>query len=276
VKPTQTRGRPTSNINPIGDTYAPTGGLYSVTNTTLGNYLRFAFKDIKLAYQTAPDLSGVPGWVRTDQYDIEARTHGNPTKDQMRLMVQSVLVDRFKLAFHYETRQIPVYTLVLSKEGKLGPQLTRDDGPCSTTLADVQAINTAPQLPQPAPSAAAASQIPQMPCGFPNPVPPSAPGRMRIAGTKIPLALLADLFGTAPVTGLNRPVIDRTGLTGTFDVNFEFVPTLNGPPPPGFTPDPDGRTFTEALQDQLGLKVEPTTGPVELLVIDHVEQPSPN
>src|SRR6202034_3853016 len=109
VKPTQTRGRPSSNITLLGDAYAPTGGLYSVTNTTLVNYLRFAFKDIKLAYQTAPDLSGVPGWVRTDQYDIEARTQGNPTKNQMRLMVQSVLVDRFKLAFHSETRQIPVY-----------------------------------------------------------------------------------------------------------------------------------------------------------------------
>ena len=278
VKPVQTRGRPTSNVTFLGEAYAPTGGRFSATNTPLMNYMRFAFKDIKLAYQTAPDLSGAPGWVRTDQYDIEARTQGNPTKDQMRLMMQSVLADRFKLVWHYQTRQVPVYALVLSKEGKLGPQLKADDGPCSTTPADVQAINTAPQLPQPAPSAASASQIPPIPCGFLNPVPPTAPGRMRIAGTKVPLALLVEMFANAPVTGLNRPVLDRTGLSGTFDVDFEFAPTIppGAVPPPDFTPDETGPTFTEALQDHLGLKLQPQTGPVDVLVIDHVEQPSPN
>ena len=272
VKPNPTPGRPTSNVTLIGEAYAPTGGLFSATNTTLMNYMRFAFKDIKLAYQATPDLAGAPAWVRNARYDIEARAQGNPTKDQMRLMVQSVLVDRFKLAFHYETRQLPVYALVLSKEGKLGPQLKPSDGSCSSTPDDIKAVNTAPELP---PSASSASQSSPIPCGVLMPVPPSAPGRMRIAGRKVTLAYLAEM-ASAPATGVDRPVIDRTGLSGTFDMSFEFAPTPNGPPPPGFTPDETGPTFIEGIQDMLGLKLQPQTGPVNVLVIDHVEEPSPN
>jgi bla regulator protein blaR1 len=272
VKPNPTPGRPTSNVYLIGDAYAPTGGLFSATNTPLMNYMRFAFKDIKLVYQGTPDLAGAPAWVRNARYDIEATAQGNPTKDQMRLMVQSVLADRFKLAFHYETRQLPVYALVSAKEGVLGPQLKPDNGYCSTTPANVQAINTAPQLPKPV---ASSSQIPPIPCGFLNPAPPGAPGRMHIAGTKVTLALLAEMAPN-PASGVDRPVLDRTGLVGTFDINFEWAPRFNGPMPPGLTPDPDGPAFAEALQDELGLKLEPQSSPVEVLVIDHVEQPSPN
>jgi bla regulator protein BlaR1 len=275
VKPNPTPGRPTSNVTFIGEAYAPTGGLFSATNTPLMNYMRFAFKDIKLAYQATPDLAGAPPWVRNVRYDIEARAQGNPTKDQMRLMVQSVLADRFKLAFHYETRQLPVYALVLSKEGKLGPQLKPSDGSCSSTPDDIKAINTAPQLPPPTPSASSASQSSAIPCGVLMPVPPSVPGRMRIAGRKVTLAYLAEM-ASAPVTGVDRPVIDRTGISGTFDMSFEFAPRPNGPPPPGFTPDETGPTFIEGIQDMLGLKLQPQTGPVEVLVIDHVEQPAPN
>jgi uncharacterized protein (TIGR03435 family) len=141
VKPNPTPGRPTSNVTLIGEAYAPTGGLFSATNTTLMNYMRFAFKDIKLAYQATPDLAGAPAWVRNARFDIEARAQGNPTKDQMRLMVQSVLADRFKLAVHYETRKLPVYALVLSKEGKLGPQLKPADGSCSSTSDDSKTTN---------------------------------------------------------------------------------------------------------------------------------------
>jgi bla regulator protein blaR1 len=275
VKPTQTRGRPTSNVPLIGDAYAPTGGLFSATNTSLMNYMRFAFKDIKLAYQATPDLAAAPAWIRTDQYDIEAKAQGNPTKDQMRLMMQSLMADRFKLTVHHETRQLSVYALVLSKEGKLGLQLKPDDGSCSSTPADVQALDTAPRMPAPAQSAASTSQIPPIPCGVLIPVPASAPGRLRIAGQKVKLALLAEIAPN-PTSGVDRPVFDHTGLDGTFDMSFEWAPRLNGPTPTGFTFDPDGPTFTEALQDQLGLKLKPQIGPVDVLVIDHVEQPSEN
>jgi len=274
VKPTQSAGRPTSNVPLLGDVYAPTGGLFSATNMPLMNYLRFAFKDVKLAYGSGSDLAGAPNWVRTQPYDIEARAQGNPAKDQMRLMMQSLLADRFKLAVHYEKRPLPAYALALSKEGKTGPQLKPDDGPCSTSASDVQTINTAPQLPPPAVRAASASEIP---CGVLIPVPASAPGLIRIAGRKVTLALLAQMAPNG-ASGIDHPVVDQTGLVGTYDVSFEFEPRPNGPPPPGFTPAPDdaGPTFIQALQNQLGLKLVPQTAPLDVLVIDHVEQPSEN
>ncbi len=274
VKPTQSDRRPTSNVPLIGDGYSPTGGFFSATSTPLMNYLRFAFKDMKLAYQAMPDLAGAPGWIRTQQYDIEARAQGNPTKDQMRLMMQSLLTDRFKLAMHYEKRTLPVYALVLSKEGKTGPQLKSDDGSCSMSASDIQQMNTAPLLPPPV---ARAASTPEIPCGLLILVPASAPGLLHVAGRKVTLTHLAQM-APSPVSGIDRPVVDQTGLTGTYDISFEFVPRINGPPPPGFTPAPDdaGLTFIQALQDQLGLKLEPQTGQVEVLVIDHVEQPSEN
>ena len=279
VKPTQERARPTSNVPLLGDAYAPTGGLFSATSTSLANYLRFAFKDMKTAYQETTDMAAAPGWLRSQLYDIEARARNNPTKDQMRLMVQSLLADRFKLAVHYEKRQLPVFAMVLSKEGKTGAQIKPDDGTCPTTATDVQAMNAAPQLPSPSPSATVASQVQQIPCGALLPVPASVPGRIRIAGRKVTLAFLIQMATTAPITGIDRPILDQTGLTGTYDLSIEFSPivsVLSGPPPDGFTPDQSGSTFAETLQDQLGLKLVPQTGAVDVVVIDHVEQPSPN
>ena len=130
-------------------------------------------------------------------------------------------------------------------------------------------------MPAPAQSAASPSQIPPIPCGVLMLVPASAPGRLRIAGRKVKLALLAEMAPN-PSSGVDRPVFDHTGLAGTFDLSIEWAPRLNGPPPLGFIPDADGPTFAEALQDQLGLKLVPQTGPVDVLVIDHVEQPSAN
>jgi len=274
VKLVDSPGRPTTNVPFLGDAYAPTGGLFSARNTPLSVYMRFAFKDVKLAYQKGPDLAGAPDWVRTQPYDIEARAQGNPTKDQMRLMVLSLLADRFKLAVHYEKRPLPVYALVLSKAGKAGPQIKPDDEPCSTTPNEIRTLNTAPGLPPPAERPATA---PQIPCGVLIPTPASGPGLFHVAGRRVTLAFLAEM-ASSPITGIDRPIIDRTGLAGTYDISFEFAPRLNGPPPPGFTParDDSGPTFTEALQDQLGLKLTPQTGPVDVLVIDHVEKPSAN
>ena len=131
-------------------------------------------------------------------------------------------------------------------------------------------------MPAPAQSAASASQIPPIPCGVLIPVPAIAPGRLRIAGRKVKLALLAEMAPN-PTSGVDRPVFDHTGLDGTFDMSIEWAPRPSGPARRrGFTSDPDGPTFFEALQDQLGLKLAPQTGPVDVLVIDHVEQPSEN
>src|SRR5262249_11971876 len=146
---------------------------------------------------------------------------------------------------------------------------------CSTTASDIQNINSAPNLPPPAQSPGAASQA-QVPCGALIAVPASMPGRFRVAGKNVPISFLAEMAGTAPITGFDRLVLARTGLNATYDINIESTPTVPlGIAPPGFTPDDSGPSFTQALQDQLGLKLEPQTGPVDVVVIDHVEEPSP-
>ncbi len=122
-----------SNVSlTVGDVYSPNGGLLRATDFLLDDYLTFAYK------MTSSQLTSLrpqlPKWAVTNRFDIEARAQGNPTKDQMRLMMQSLLADRFKLAFHYETRQLPVFKLVLLKPGKTGPQLQPHpaDSPCSS------------------------------------------------------------------------------------------------------------------------------------------------
>jgi uncharacterized protein (TIGR03435 family) len=105
----------------------------------------------------------------------------------------------------------------------------------------------------------------------------SVQGRFRFGTRNMTLQMIANQM-TGDWLNIDRPVIDRTGLSGTFDFVIEFTPTFNGPLPPGadFTPDETGPTFVEALKQQLGLKLEPQTGPVPVIVVDHVEQPSEN
>jgi uncharacterized protein (TIGR03435 family) len=118
-----------------GDVYASTGGIFRAANLPLVNYIAFAYK-------IAPNqqdllVSQLPKWALTDRFDIQGRAEGNPTKDQMRLMVQAVLTDRFRLAVHHEIRKVPVLALLVEQPGKLGPLLQKhpDDSPCPMTSA---------------------------------------------------------------------------------------------------------------------------------------------
>jgi uncharacterized protein (TIGR03435 family) len=270
VKPNQSSGRGNSNV-PLapGGVSPPNGGFFSATNNPLLAYIGFAY-DLTLdqLLHLRPQL---PTWATNDKFDIEARAQGNPTKAQMQLMMQSLLADRFKLAVHTETKEGPVYALVLSKAGKTGSQLQQDAEPCSV---EPLAPGAPPGRPS-APSSISGMPLPPVPCGSILGVPASVPGRFRLVGKSVTIGLFA-IYGTNSLVGVDRPVIDRTGLSGAFDFVMEFTPELNGPPPPNFQPDTTGPTFIEALNDQLGLKLEPTTGPVSVFVVDHVEEPSPN
>ena len=178
-------------------------------------------------------------------HDIEARApqRPNPTKDQMRLMLQSLLADRFKIQVHTETRQIPIFVMTLEKAGKLGPQLVphTDNPPCAA----------------PGPSGQDGWPVPV--CGALLTGRPTE-GRWRIAYRDASMHLIADALPAISMQALDRPVLDQTGLSGTFDFRIEFapqrVPLLNGTPFPNFTPNEEGPTFREALQEQLGLKLE--------------------
>jgi uncharacterized protein (TIGR03435 family) len=235
---------PASSRFPLGpgDAYAP-GGVFSARNQPLIVYLRFAYK------LGQSDLLGLPAWVYDDRFDIEARTPGNPTKDQMRLMMQSLLAERFKLGRHTERRTQAVFQLVLSKVGTTGPQLQRhsDDGSCAGA--------------------------PPISCGSIGPVPASLPGRGRIVGHAVTMERIAG-FLKNPFTGVDRPVVDGTRLTGTFDMSVEWSLAPDSAQPPGATLEDSGPTFLEALHEQLGLNLKSTKGPVDVLVIDHVEHPS--
>ena len=257
--------RPTSNV-PLDaqSLYAPTGGLFSATNFPLLEYMRFAYK--LTPEQSRALYSQVP-WANTNRWDTEGRASGNPTKDQMRLMMQSLLVDRFKLALHFETRQLPVFALVLNKSGKFGPQLRphAGDPPCST----------APPPPTSAPGfqATDVDGFPELCGGFLR-LQPSVPGSFRVGARDVPMAMFAMLFSN-PMTGVDRPIMDRTGVTGKFDFIIEFTlqPKLTQPPEASSQAADAGPTFLEALNDQLGLKLESTTGSVDTLVMDHIEKP---
>jgi len=261
----------------MGDVYSPNGGLFTATNFPLITYITFAYK--LNANQTAL-LAQLPKWVTTDNFDIQARAEGNPTKDQMRLMMQSLLADRFKLTIHNETRQLPVFGLVLVKPGKAGPQIRPHPIAASCALAPRGDLGPPapppPAAPSPAsaPPATFAAGLPPN-CGGILGMPGSVLGRAHMGGRNVTTGLIANAL-TGGFTGVDRPVLDRTGLSGTFDFFVEWTPQINGSPPPNFQPDPTGPTFLEALKEQLGLKLESQTGPVDVLVIDHVEQPSEN
>ncbi len=237
VRPNKSSDAPNSRF-PLGpgDAYV-SGSLFSATNQPLIAYLRFAYK------LGQGDLLGLPAWVYSDSFDVEARAPGSATKDQMRVMMRSLLADRFKVSTHTEGRKKPVYNLVLAKAHTTEPQLQPDpdDGVCSST----------PVL----------AGLPSIPCGSLGPTSPSALERGRLVGRRVTLGQIAGILAN-PFTGLDRPVMDRTGLTGSYDFSLEWslVPDGAQPPDPGQSPGSNLKmtdpTFLEALPKQLGLKLD--------------------
>jgi uncharacterized protein (TIGR03435 family) len=252
-----------SNI-PLGpqEAFTPTGGLFSATNIPLLQYIFFAYK--LTPAQTQSLMTQVPKWVNTNRYDVEAKTSGNPTKDQFRLMVQALLADRFKLAVHFETKQGPIFNLVLDKPGKLGPQLQLHpaDATCSTTPPNGRG-----------PAATIAGGFPES-CGSLAMLASTTPGRIRGGARDVPLSTIATFLNVPQITGIDRPVVDKTGIAGNIDFIIEFSPELPAGIP--FQTDPNGPTFLEAIKEQLGLKLEPATGAIDSITVDHIEQPSEN
>jgi uncharacterized protein (TIGR03435 family) len=256
-----------------GDVYPANGGVLNAENFPLLSYITFAYKMTDGQLQSFRAM--VPEWVSTERFSIQARTENrNVTKDQMRLMMRSLLAERFKLAVHYETRQAPVFGLVLAKPGTTGPQLRRhpEDVACSNAPPRPNAPDAAPA---PEPSETVAGGFPTI-CGGIVGLPASAADRYKIGARNVGMALITNsLSGWG---ALGRPVVDETGLSGTYDFVLEFTPE----PPPGAPAagssafDSGGPTFQGALKQQLGLKLESQKGSVDVLVFEHVEHPTEN
>ena len=247
-----------------GEAYRPVGGRFNA-DFPVFTYITFAYKLSLAQEQRQAMLAHLPDWVAADRYGVEARAEGNPTKDQMRLMMQSLLADRVQLKAHFETQVLPALALVLVKPDKTGPKLVpHSEGvPCEAT----------PATNGPMPRPVAGGPFPPVCDTYMMMVNPNSVAKGGARNTT--LALLA---GALPgMGGLERPVIDRTGLNDRFDFTIEFAQERRGPPnPETTTPDPQAPAFPDALREQLGLKLEATKAPLRVLVIDHIERPSEN
>ena len=196
---------------------------------------------VQYAYDVQPlQVTGGPAWASTSRFQVDARTERTTTPAQMRAMVRQMLAERFALKVHIDVRERPIYRMVVARrDGKLGPSIYRiDDAECGGSH------------PQPCDLAVWS-------------------GGLTTSGMGLQQLAVA-LFNTSQTTGVDRPVVDQTGLAGMFGFTLMFSSFSTAP---HLSNDPS--IFT-ALQEQLGLKLEPARGPVELLVIDSVEQPTPN
>ena len=232
------------------------------TNASLLLLIQFAYADHgnpMLGHSLplpASQVVGGPAWINSEGYDIEVKPGGNADPKQIWLMWQTLLADQFKLRLHRETRELPVYVLTVAKNGfKLPP--AKEAGCVSF------------------PPGTKPHYVPgKVDCGYVSgPYGRYVTGRLHIEGSKVHMG---DLIRELALI-LDRPILDKTGFTGEFDLQLNFTPygSLMGMPSAyGGPANPNLPNIFAALEEQLGLKLVPAKGPVEVLVIDHAEQPA--
>lgn len=244
------------------------GRRFTMTYATLRDLVYFAYQrqdDGHLRYDS--QISGGPSWINSDRFDVVANAEGMPAGldasntgagaatsreiagiDRIRLMMRTLLADRFKLTVHNELRELPIYALVIDRnDGKLGPQLRKVDVDC---VALRESGSDAP-------------------CGGFRGLESG-----HYTGRAVSMTMVAGLLEGR----VGRMVFDRTELVGKFDVDLQWTPEQAQRPgdldlPPS---DLNGPSIFTAVREQLGLKLESVKGPVEVLVIDSVEQPTPD
>jgi uncharacterized protein (TIGR03435 family) len=247
------------NRDSISMSMTPTPDGFVATNVTLQML-------IALAYGIENDqIARAPGWLDTDRFDVDARMDGSVldqlqklTRDDSKVarqhMLQALLADRFKLTIHRETKALPAYSLVIAKNGP--------------KLKEAKSGDTYPD-------------------GFVTPAGRGGAGGMRQSASATGYNFVAQGIPFSTLVGwlsvqLRRPVIDKTGLTGNYDVTLNYsldfsqlrAPSVDTSLPPA--PDATSPSLVTAVQEQLGLKLESGKGGGETIVIDHVEKPSGN
>ena len=200
---------------------------------------------IAAAYDLNPrTISGGPSWIESDHYDIVAVTPGQlrPTHDEQMSMLRTLLTDRFQLTFHRESKVFSIYEIEMAKPGKPGPKLKE-----TATPTDPPTVGPGVVYPQ----------------------------RIVLPSRNATIGDLASLLQRAI---LDRPVVDKTGLTTRYDFDLEWAPdeTQFGGDVPNPSADTPASPLFTAIQEQLGLKLVATRGPVDALIIDKAERPSAN
>lgn len=208
------------------------------------NFSHASLRDmVRIAYNVRTlQIAGGPQWMATDRYDVNATTTElSVSEDRYRFMLQNMLQDRFHVSAHRETRQTEIYGLVTAKNG---PKLSQ--GACDANAA-------------PGPNSVR--------CGSAN------IGPNQMIAKSITTATLANLLTNM----VGRPVADKTGLSGTWDIHLDFsCESTTFTCAPAANADTATASIYTALQDQLGLRLESQKGPMEFLVVDHAEKPSEN
>jgi uncharacterized protein (TIGR03435 family) len=240
------------------------GGRYTATGLSLAVLIRFAFERSPRSRGLEPfEVRGGPAWIAVDRFDVYA-TAGRPASIvELRTMLRQLLVERFQLKTHYETKEGAIYRMVLAQRGKLGPQLRRAVGDCAGETVDpLRGITPGHNEP----------------CGYFGPSATAPVGSDR--AYQAIRGLTMEDFALRIYPYLGRRVFDATGLDGYYDGDFEFTAEVVMPPPPPGFPNPyDGRTLPSifsVLPQQLGLRLEPARGPTEVLVIDGAAHPKEN
>ena len=248
------------------------GAPFILINTNAGRFTatNFPLRElIRLVHRVQPNqLVGGPDWL-TDRYDITGKIPDGVSPTRRDDMVKALLADRFKLVTHVETRELPMFALVVARDDKrLGPNLSASKNDCT-------------------PGARGRAAGPP-PGGMPPPPPEFKPGARPACGTMqgpgmisaggVTMTRLAELLSG----NVGRTVVDRTALAGFFEFDLTFTPDPGqglpaGPLPPGVQApniDPNGPSLVTAIQEQLGLKLEPIRGPMQVTVIDSIQRPT--
>jgi uncharacterized protein (TIGR03435 family) len=247
------------------------GGRFVAENVTLQFLIAAAYGDPRPLADF--QIIGGPKWINSDRFNVVAKAEGDPQPSNdgpppiMFAMLRTLLAERFKVRVHDDTREMPIYTLVKARnDGKLGGQLKPSATDCAALMKSAGRDKT------PAPG----SPTERPPCGM-------RMGFGTFSGGGITVTQLAGIISRMP--GINRVVLDRTGIDGAYDVDLQWTPDQLPQRPAGGAPDgpirvngvdvdPNGPSIFTAMQEQLGLKLESTKGPVHVIVIDAVDQPT--
>ncbi len=280
VKPSAPPAAPNASMRffaPSGGPGTKDPGRYTANGTTIYNLLMQAYK--VLPYQVS-----APDWIRTERYDITAKIPEGATRDQFLVMLQNLLADRFKLTLHREQKELPMYDLVVAKNG---PKLKEWEPP------PVDPNQPPPSGPPQMPPAGMMGKPVLDDDGYP--VVQARPGvssSMSMTNGKATQRLFGatmQSFALQAMSQVGKPVTDKTGLTGKYDITLHYatdgmmggmggmtgsmqaamIAAGGSLPAAG---DPSGPTYAEALVSQLGLRLEAKKGMVEMIVIDHVEK----